>query len=65
MKPEEKNTAMETEKKELNKKGVTVPDLEQIEAALSRVESVDDFFGKEGILAQLFARTLEQMREGE
>ncbi|MCB9106419.1 MAG: hypothetical protein H6633_19575 [Anaerolineales bacterium] len=56
---------METEKKELNKKGVTVPDLEQIEAALSRVESVDDFFGKEGILAQLFARTLEQMREGE
>ncbi|MCB0181413.1 MAG: hypothetical protein KDI62_24515 [Anaerolineae bacterium] len=65
MKPEEKNTAMETEKKKLNKKGVTVPDLEQIEAALSRVESVDDFFGKEGILAQLFARTLEQMREGE
>ncbi|MCB9108384.1 MAG: hypothetical protein H6633_29675 [Anaerolineales bacterium] len=65
MKPEERNTAMETEKKELNKKGVTVPDLEQIEAALSRVESVDDFFGKEGILAQLFARTLEQMREGE
>ena len=65
MKPEEKNTAMEKEKKELNKKGVTVPDLEQIEAALSRVESVDDFFGKEGILAQLFARTLEQMREGE
>ncbi|MCB0222552.1 MAG: hypothetical protein KDI02_02585 [Anaerolineae bacterium] len=65
MKPEERNTAMETEKKKLNKKGVTVPDLEQIEAALSRVESVDDFFGKEGILAQLFARTLEQMREGE
>ena len=65
MEPEEKNTAMETEKKKLNKKGVTVPDLEQIEAALSRVESVDDFFGKEGILAQLFARTLEQMREGE
>ena len=65
MKPEEKNTAMETEKKELNKKGVTVPALEQIETALSQVESVDDFFGKEGILAQLFARTLEQMREGE
>ena len=65
MKPEERNTAMETEKKKLNKKGVTVPDLEQIEAALSRVESVDDFFGKEGILAQLFARTLEQMLEGE
>ena len=65
MKPEERNTAMETEKKKLNKKGVTVPDLEQIETALSQVESVDDFFGKEGILAQLFARTLEQMLEGE
>ena len=65
MKPEEKNTAMETEKKKLNKKGVTVPALEQIETALSQVESVDDFFGKEGILAQLFARTLEQMLEGE
>ena len=56
---------METEKKKLNKKGVTVPALEQIETALSQVESVDDFFGKEGILAQLFARTLEQMLEGE
>ena len=65
MKPEERNTAMETEKKKLNKKGVTVPALEQIETALSQVESVDDFFGKEGILAQLFARTLEQMLEGE
>lgn len=64
MKPEEKHRNG-NRKKELNKKGVTVPDLEQIEAALSRVESVDDFFGKEGILAQLFARTLEQMREGE
>lgn len=65
MKSEEKNTAMATEKKKLNKKGVTVPDLEQIEAALSQAESVDDFFGKEGILAQLFARTVEQMLEGE
>ena len=65
MKPKERNTAMASEKKNINKKGVTVPDLEQIEAALSQAESVDDFFGKEGILAQLFARTLEQMLEGE
>ena len=65
MKPEERNTAMASEKKNINKKGVTVPDLEQIEAALSQAESVDDFFGKEGILAQLFARTVEQMLEGE
>ena len=65
MKPKERNTAMASEKKNINKKGVTVPDLEQIEAALSQAESVDDFFGKEGILAQLFARTVEQMLEGE
>ncbi len=44
-----------------NKNGVRVPNVERIEAALSEVESMDDFFGKEGILSQLFARTLEQM----
>lgn len=48
-----------------NKNGILAPKIEQIEAALSQVESMDDFFGKEGILSQLFARTLEQMLEGE
>lgn len=48
-----------------NKNGVLVPSMAQIEAALSQVESMDDFFGKEGILSQLFARTIEQMLEGE
>lgn len=49
----------------INKNGLIVPKVEQIEAALSQAESMDDFFGKEGILSQLFARTLEQMLEGE
>lgn len=48
-----------------NEKGVLVPSLSQIEVALSQVESLDDFFGREGILSQLFARTIEQMLEGE
>jgi len=48
-----------------NENGVLVPNLRQIEAALSEVESMDDFFGREGILSQLFARTIEQMLEGE
>lgn len=48
-----------------NEKGVLVPKVEAIEAALSQAESMDDFFGKEGLLSQLFARTLEQMLEGE
>lgn len=65
MKPEGRKTAMKRGKKHYNEKGVLVPDLAQIEAALSQAENVDDFFGKEGILAQLFARTLEQMLEGE
>ena len=49
----------------INKNGIRVPKIEQIEAALSQAESMDDFFGKDGILSQLFARTLEQMLEGE
>ena len=48
-----------------NKNGVVVPKVEAIERALSQVESMEDFFGKEGVLSQLFARTLEQMLEGE
>jgi hypothetical protein len=42
-----------------------LPSVEVIQAALSQAETLDDFFGKEGILAQLFARTIEQMLEGE
>jgi transposase-like protein len=41
------------------------PSVEAIQAALSEAKNLDDFFGKEGILAQLFARTIEQMLEGE
>jgi transposase-like protein len=48
-----------------NEQGLLVPKVAAIEAALSQAESMDDFFGKEGILSQLFARTLEQMLEGE
>ncbi len=41
------------------------PSLEKIQQELSKAESIDDFFGKEGILARLFAKTLEQMLEAE
>ena len=56
---------MKADKQNTTKNGVPVPNKEQNEQALSQAESVDDFFGKEGVLAQLFARTLEQMLEGE
>ena len=42
-----------------------MPTMEAVQEAISQAKGVDDFFGREGILAQLFARTIEQMLEGE
>ena len=42
-----------------------LPAMEHIQQELATATSVDDFFGKEGIFARLFARTLEQMMEAE
>lgn len=44
------------------------PNLDQLEAmqqALSKAETLDDFFGKEGIFARLFAETVEAMLAAE
>ena len=42
-----------------------MPDAETVAAELGKAKSMDDFFGKEGIFAKLFANTLEQMMEAE
>lgn len=42
-----------------------LPSVERIQQELARAKSIDDFFGKEGIFARLFAGTLEQMLEAE
>ena len=42
-----------------------MPSLERIQAELGSAKSIDDFFGKEGIFARLFATTLEQMLDAE
>ena len=42
-----------------------MPDAESVAAELAKAESMDDFFGKEGIFAKLFANTLEQMMDAE
>jgi putative transposase len=42
-----------------------MPDAETVAEALSKAKSMDDFFGKEGIFAKLFATTLEEMLEAE
>jgi transposase-like protein len=44
---------------------IEMPSLERIQAELGSAKSIDDFFGKEGIFARLFATTLEQMLEAE
>src|SRR3712207_5050070 len=42
-----------------------LPSVERIQHELASAKSIDDFFGKEGIFARLFAGTLEQMLEAE
>jgi transposase-like protein len=42
-----------------------MPDAEVVAAELAKAESMDDFFGKDGIFAKLFATTLESMMEEE
>src|SRR3982750_753080 len=42
-----------------------LPSVERIQQELARATSIDDFFGKEGIFARLFADTLEQLLDAE
>ena len=42
-----------------------LPSAERVQQELATAKSIDDFFGKEGIFARLFAGTLEQMMEAE
>ena len=52
------------EKNQANRAG-SLPSVERVREELGRAKSIDDFFGKEGIFARLFARTVEEMLEGE
>ena len=49
-------------KKELQKH---MPDPEEVARALAQAESIDDFYGKDGIFARMFSKTIEQMLEAE
>jgi putative transposase len=42
-----------------------MPSAEKVAAELATAKSMDDFFGKDGIFARLFSKTLEQMLEAE
>lgn len=45
------------------KADVPLPPLEVIQRELGSAQSMDDFFGKEGIFARLFSKTLEHLLE--
>ena len=42
-----------------------MPSVEEVQQELSKAKSMDDFFGKQGIFARLFARTIEELLEAE
>lgn len=54
-----------TRKAQASERQPHFPSLEKIQQELGRAKSIDDFFGKDGILARLFAQTLETMLEAE
>ena len=56
---------MSANRKRKRKPEFDLPSAEKVQAELAKAESMDDFFGKEDILAKLFANTLEQMLEAE
>ena len=51
-----------TKKEEFQKH---LPNPEQLASELASAESIDDFYGKDGIFARLFSKTIEQMLETE
>ncbi len=43
----------------------TLPSTAEVQKELAKAKSIDDFFGKDGIFARLFAHTLEEMLQAE
>jgi transposase-like protein len=56
---------MSEEKKATRKIQEIMPGAEEVQRELGKAKSMDDFFGKEGIYARLFAHTIEEMLETE
>jgi len=56
---------MSEEKKTSRKIQEIMPGADEVQRELSKAKSMDDFFGKEGIFARLFAHTIEEMLETE
>ena len=54
-----------TQKKTTKKQPKTMPTAERVAAELATACSMDDFFGRNGLFARLFAATLEEMLAAE
>lgn len=56
-----------SEKKSKNEKDnrVSTPSAEEVARELGKATSIDDFYGKDGIFARLFSKTIEEMLEAE
>jgi transposase-like protein len=56
-----------SEKKSKNEKAneVSMPSAEEVARELGKATSIDDFYGKDGIFARLFSKTIEEMLETE
>ena len=42
-----------------------MPSAEEVAQELGKATSIDDFYGKDGIFAKLFSKTIEEMLEAE
>jgi transposase-like protein len=56
---------MPEESKKERKLQEIMPSAEEVQRELAKAKSMDDFFGKEGIFARLFANTIETMLDAE
>jgi putative transposase len=56
-----------SEKESKNEKDnqVSMPSAEEVARELGKATSIDDFYGKDGIFARLFSKTIEEMLEAE
>jgi transposase-like protein len=56
---------MSETRNEKDKKRFDLPSAEKVQEELGKAESMDDFFGRDGIFSKLFTKTMEQMLEAE
>ena len=54
-----------TQKKPTRRQSPSMPAADKVSAELATARSMDDFFGRDGIFARLFATTMEEMLEAE